>query len=46
MKTNRIYAIAWKEMLQIRRDLRSILIVVAMPVILMLAFGYGVSFDI
>ena len=46
MKINRIRAIAWKEILQIRRDLRSILIVVAMPVILMLAFGYGVSFDI
>ena len=46
MKINRIRAIAWKEMLQIRRDMRSILIVVAMPVILMLAFGYGVSFDI
>lgn len=46
MKINRIRAIAWKEVLQIRRDVRSILIVVAMPVILMLAFGYGVSFDI
>jgi ABC-2 type transport system permease protein len=46
MKLNRVRAIAWKETLQIRRDLRSILIVVAMPVILMLAFGYGVSFDI
>ena len=46
MKYNRVRAIAWKEVLQIRRDLRSILIVVAMPVILMLAFGYGVSFDI
>ncbi|HVJ04441.1 MAG TPA: ABC transporter permease [Candidatus Saccharimonadales bacterium] len=46
MKYNRVRAIAWKEALQIRRDLRSILIVVAMPVILMLAFGYGVSFDI
>ncbi len=38
MKLNRVYAIAWKETLQIRRDVRSILIVVAMPVILMLAF--------
>jgi len=46
MKLNRIRAIAWKEALQIRRDLRSIIIVVAMPIILMLAFGYGVSFDI
>jgi len=46
MKINRIRAIAGKEVLQIRRDVRSILIVVAMPIILMLAFGYGVSFDI
>ena len=46
MRANRVAAVAWKEILQIRRDLRSILIVVAMPVILMLAFGYGVSFDI
>jgi ABC-2 type transport system permease protein len=46
MKINRIRAIAGKEILQIRRDMRSILIVVAMPVILMLAFGYGVSFDV
>lgn len=46
MNFRRVRAIAWKEVLQIRRDLRSILIVVAMPIILMLAFGYGVSFDI
>ncbi len=46
MKYNRVRAIAWKEVLQIRRDLRSIMIVVAMPIVLMLAFGYGVSFDI
>ncbi len=46
MNFNRISAIAWKEALQIRRDIRSIIIVVAMPVILMFMFGYGVSFDI
>jgi ABC-2 type transport system permease protein len=46
MKIYRIRAVAWKEILQIRRDLRSVLIVVTMPIILMLAFGYGVSFDI
>jgi hypothetical protein len=46
MKLNRIRAIAWKELLQIRRDLRSIMIVFAMPVVLMFMFGYGVSFDI
>ena len=46
MNLNRAAAIAWKEALQIRRDVRSIIIVVAMPVILMFMFGYGVSFDI
>lgn len=46
MQLHRIRAIAWKELIQIRRDSRSIAIVVIMPVVLMLAFGYGVSFDV
>ena len=45
MKWHRLQAMARKEIIQIFRDSRSLLIVVAMPVILMLAFGYGVSFD-
>lgn len=45
MNLNRILAMAGKEIIQIRRDSRSIAIVVAMPLIMMLAFGYGVSFD-
>lgn len=45
MKLHRILAIARKELLQIRRDARSLAIVVAMPMILMWAFGYGVNFD-
>ena len=45
MNRNRLLAMARKEVIQIRRDARSIGIVIAMPVIMMLAFGYGVSFD-
>jgi len=45
MNLNRMLALAGKEIIQIKRDTRSIAIVVAMPLIMMLAFGYGVSFD-
>lgn len=46
MRLHRLTAIARKEVLQIMRDARSIAIVVGMPVIMMLAFGYGISFDV
>ena len=46
MRWHRVKAIARKEVIQIRRDLRSLLLILAMPLLLMLAFGYGVSFDI
>ena len=46
MSWHRLAAIVRKEMIQIRRDLPSLLITVAMPIFLLLAFGYGVSFDI
>lgn len=45
MKWHRLQAMVRKEIIQIYRDSRSLLIVIAMPMILMLAFGYGVSFD-
>lgn len=45
MSWNRLAAIARKEVLQIMRDARSVGIVVAMPLIMMLAFGYGISLD-
>jgi ABC-2 type transport system permease protein len=45
MNWNRLLAMAGKEVIQIKRDPRSIAIVVAMPLVMMLAFGYGVSFD-
>ncbi len=46
MRRHRLVAIIRKETLQILRDLPSLLITVAMPLLLMLAFGYGVRFDI
>lgn len=46
MRRHRLAAIVRKEILQIRRDLPSLLITIAMPLLLMLAFGYGVRFDI
>jgi ABC-2 type transport system permease protein len=45
VRWNRVVAMMRKEAIQIRRDPRSLTIVVAMPVLLMLLFGYGVSLD-
>ena len=42
----RIGAMAWKETLHILRDPRTLLLALAMPVFLLLLFGYGVSFDV
>ena len=46
MRWNRFAAMARKEVIQIRRDTRSLLVVVAMPIMMMLLFGYGVSLDV
>jgi ABC-2 type transport system permease protein len=46
MKWDRFIAVARKEIIQIRRDTRSLLIVLVMPVVLVLLFGYGVSLDL
>ncbi|HLI63076.1 MAG TPA: ABC transporter permease [Terriglobales bacterium] len=46
MNWKRLWAVARKEAIQIRRDPRSLLIVLVMPVILVLLFGYGVSLDL
>ena len=45
MRWNRLVAMARKEMLQILRDPRSLIIVVTMPLILMLLYGYGINLD-
>jgi ABC-2 type transport system permease protein len=46
MSLTRLLAVAKKEVIQIFRDSRSLLIVVIMPVTLMLLFGYGVNLDL
>ena len=46
MNHNRLAAIAMKEIIHIQRDVRSLIIVVLMPAILVLLFGYGVSLDL
>lgn len=45
MNWHRVSAMARKELIQVVRDWRSLAIVILMPVILMLLFGYGVSLD-
>ncbi len=46
MSLTRFLAVAKKEVIQILRDSRSLIIVVIMPVILVLLFGYGVNLDL
>ena len=42
----RMLAVARKEVVQIRRDARSLMIVIVMPAILVILFGYGVNLDL
>ncbi len=42
----RIGAMAGKEVLHITRDPRTLLLALAMPIVLLLIFGYGVSYDL
>lgn len=42
----RVGALASKEILHIQRDPRTLYLALVMPVVLLLLFGYGVSFDI
>jgi len=37
---------AWKEILHVRRDPRTLVLALIMPVVMLLLFGYGVSFDL
>ena len=45
MNLRRLLAISRKEVLQVLRDSRSLLIVLLMPVMLMTTLGYGVNLD-
>ncbi|MBU1869610.1 MAG: ABC transporter permease [Candidatus Omnitrophica bacterium] len=42
----RIKAVAWKEFVQIKRDLRSLGLALGIPIFMLLIFGYGLSLDI
>lgn len=46
MSWTRFLAVARKELIQIRRDTRSLMIVIVMPIVLVLLFGYGVNLDL
>ena len=46
MSLTRFLAVARKEIVQVLRDTRSLIIVLGMPVILVLLFGYGVNLDL
>ena len=46
MSFTRLLAVAKKEIVQILRDPRSLMIVLVMPAILVLLFGYGVNLDL
>jgi ABC-2 type transport system permease protein len=46
MRWHRLAAMARKEIIQILRDSRSLIIVLIMPLVLLLLFGYGVSLDL
>jgi len=46
LNLRRIKAISWKEFIQIRRDPRSLGLALAIPIFMLLIFGYGLSLDI
>lgn len=46
MSWRRLGAIAWKESLQLRRDTRSLILAFALPLLLLVLFGYAISWDI
>jgi ABC-2 type transport system permease protein len=46
MSLRRIVAMARKEVIQIRRDPRSLLVIIAMPLIQLFIYGYAVNLDI
>jgi ABC-2 type transport system permease protein len=46
MSGRRIFAMMRKEMLQIRRDPRSLLIILVLPIIQLFVFGYAVNLDV
>ena len=46
MSGRRLWAVARKELIQLRRDARSLYLAFILPVILLIVFGYAITFDI
>lgn len=46
MSVTRLWAMTRKEIIQLRRDTRSLLLAFALPVLLLLLFGYAISWDV
>ena len=46
MKWKRVKAVVRKEFIQIRRDLRSLILALVIPAVMMILFGYAVTMDI
>ncbi len=46
LQFNRLWAMARKETIQLKRDLRSLILAFLLPVLLLLIFGYAISWDV
>ena len=46
MKADRALVIAWKELLQLRRDRLTLAMMAVLPVVLLLLFGYAINTDV
>ena len=46
MTQRRLFAVARKEAIQLRRDPRSLALAFILPPVLLLLFGYAISFDV
>lgn len=46
LSATRLFAIARKETIQLRRDTRSLILAFALPVLLLILFGYAINWDI
>ena len=46
MSLTRLWAVTRKELIQLKRDARSLYLAFILPIVLLLLFGYAISFDI
>src|SRR5512138_2361230 len=42
----RTWIVAWKEFIQIRRDWRTLAVVLVLPVLMLVLYGYAINFDL